>query len=227
MRLDKYLADMSIGTRNEVKEYIRKGRVKVNGLPIKKADYKTKEGDVISFDDQQVNYLQYEYYLLNKPAGYLSATEDRYDPTVMELIKPKRKDLFPVGRLDKDTEGLLLICNDGELNHQLLSPKRHVYKKYYVEVDKPLPENAKEILEKPLDLGDFITQGGIYEAIDDHHAYLSIAEGKFHQVKRMFEKLDTKVIYLQRIEFGPLKLEDLPLGSYRPLTKEEISSLKS
>ena len=226
MRLDKYLADMTGISRLEIKKFIKKGNVKVNDVVIKTNDYKVKEDDVVYLNDKQIKYQEFEYYILNKPASYLSATEDKYDKTIMELIDPKRKDLVPVGRLDKDSEGLILLTNDGKLNHYLLSPKNHVSKKYYVEVDKEIVENAKELFEKPMDLGDFITKPAIYENIDSHRAYLTICEGKFHQVKRMFEKIGTNVTYLKRIEFKNLKLGDLEIGKYRPLNKEELENLK-
>ncbi len=226
MRLDKYLADMTGISRLEIKKLIKKRNVKVNDIVIKTNDYKVKEDDVVCLNDQQIKYQEFEYYILNKPAGYLSATEDKYDKTIMELIDPKRKDLVPVGRLDKDSEGLILLTNDGKLNHYLLSPKNHVSKKYYVEVDKEIVENAKELFEKPMDLGDFITKPAIYENIDSHKAYLTICEGKFHQVKRMFEKIGTNVTYLKRIEFKNLKLGDLEIGKYRPLNNEELEELK-
>ena len=226
MRLDKYLADMTGISRLEIKKLIKKGNVKVNNIVIKTNDYKVKEDDVVYLNDKQIKYQEFEYYILNKPAGYLSATEDKYDKTIMELIDLKRKDLVPVGRLDKDSEGLILLTNDGKLNHYLLSPKNHVSKKYYVEVDKEIVENAKELFEKPMDLGDFITKPAIYENIDSHKAYLTICEGKFHQVKRMFEKIGTNVTYLKRIEFKNLKLGDLEIGKYRPLNKEELENLK-
>ena len=226
MRLDKYLADMTGISRLEIKKLIKKGNVKVNDIVIKTNDYKVKEDDVVCLNDQQIKYQEFEYYILNKPAGYLSATEDKYDKTIMELIDSKRKDLVPVGRLDKDSEGLILLTNDGKLNHYLLSPKNHVSKKYYVEVDKEIVENAKELFEKPMDLGDFTTKPAIYENIDSHKAYLTICEGKFHQVKRMFEKIGTNVTYLKRIEFKNLKLDDLEIGKCRPLNKEELEELK-
>lgn len=226
MRLDKYLADMSIGTRSEVKELIRKGHIKVNDEVIKSSDYKVKDNDLVYIDNELIEYLEYEYIILNKPSGYLTATEDKYDKTVMELITSKRKDLVPVGRLDKDTEGLLLITNDGLLNHKLLDPKNHVSKKYYVEVDNPLVDNAKDLLENPMDLGDFTTKGGIFEKINDTSAYLTISEGKFHQVKRMFEKIGSNVTYLKRVEFKNLNLDGLDIGKYRYLTNNELEELK-
>ena len=227
MRLDKYLADMKIGTRSQVKELIKKGHIKINDEIVKKSDYKVENNDVIKYDDKQVDYIEYEYIILNKPQGYLSATEDNYDKTIMELINSKRKDLVPVGRLDKDSEGLILITNDGQLNHKLLDPKNHVDKKYYVEVDTKLVDNAEDLFKEPMDLGDFITKPAKFEKIDDYHAYLTISEGKFHQVKRMFSKIGSEVIYLKRISFKNLVLGDLKIGEYRYLTDEELEILKN
>ena len=227
MRLDKYLANMKIGTRSQVKELIKKGHIKINDEIVKKSDYKVENNDVIKYDDKQVDYIEYEYIILNKPQGYLSATEDNYDKTIMELIDSKRKDLVPVGRLDKDSEGLILITNDGQLNHKLLDPKNHVNKKYYVEVDTKLVDNAKDLFKEPMDLGDFITKPAKFEKIDDYHAYLTISEGKFHQVKRMFSKIGSEVIYLKRISFKNLVLGDLKIGEYRYLTEEELEILKN
>ena len=227
MRLDKYLADMKIGTRSQVKELIKKGHIKINDEIVKKSDYKVESSDVIKYDDKQVDYIEYEYIILNKPQGYLSATEDNYDKTIMELIDSKRKDLVPVGRLDKDSEGLILITNDGQLNHKLLDPKNHVNKKYYVEVDTKIVDNAEDLFKEPMDLGDFITKPAKFEKIDDYHAYLTISEGKFHQVKRMFSKIGSEVIYLKRISFKNLVLGDLKIGEYRYLTEEELEILKN
>lgn len=227
MRLDKYLADMKIGTRSEVKELIKKGHIKINDQVVKKTDYKVESIDIIKYDDQQVDYVEYEYIILNKPQGYLSASEDRYDKTIMELIVSKRKDLVPVGRLDKDSEGLILITNDGQLNHRLLDPKSHVDKKYYVEVDTKIIDNADEVFKEPMDLGDFIAKPAKFERIDDYHAYLTISEGKFHQVKRMFSKIGSEVIYLKRISFKNLELGELQIGEYRYLTNEELEILKN
>ena len=227
MRLDKYLADMKIGTRSEVKELIKKGHIKINDQVVKKTDYKVESIDIIKYDDQQVDYVEHEYIILNKPQGYLSASEDRYDKTIMELIVSKRKDLVPVGRLDKDTEGLILITNDGQLNHRLLDPKSHVDKKYYVEVDTKIIDNADKVFKEPMDLGDFIAKPAKFERIDDYHAYLTISEGKFHQVKRMFSKIGSEVIYLKRISFKNLELGELQIGEYRYLTDEELEILKN
>lgn len=227
MRLDKFLSHMGYGTRNEVKHIIKNGWVTIEGKTIKKADFQVQEDQIVYVDDVPVSYVQYEYYILNKPAGYVSATEDNLHPTVMELIPSVRSDLYPVGRLDLDTEGLLLVCNDGKLTHDLLSPKKHVPKKYYVEFEGSLPENAIEIFNKPMDLEDFITKPAILEILDTNKAYLTISEGKFHQVKRMFQKVGCEVTYLQRVCFGPLELKDLKIGQSRALTPKEIEFLKT
>ncbi len=226
MRLDKYLADMKKGTRSEVKDAIRKGRVSVNGTPVKDPSVHVSETDTVLFDGESVSYVSLEYILLNKPAGYLSATDDPHFPTVMDLIDSKRKDLFPIGRLDIDTEGLLLLSNDGVLAHDLLSPKKHVIKTYYVQADRRIPEEAVQEMENGMDLGDFTTLPAKLEILSEKEARLSIREGKFHQVKRMFEKTGCIVTYLKRISFGPLTLGDLKTGQSRPLTKEEIDALK-
>lgn len=226
MRLDKFLSHMGYGTRNEVKQIIKNGWLTIDGKTIKKADFQVKEDQIVYVDDTPVSYVSYEYYLLNKPAGYVSTTEDNIHPTVMELIPSVRNDLYPVGRLDIDTEGLLLVCNDGQLTHDLLSPKKHVLKKYYVEFEGKLPDNAVEIFNAPMDLGDFIAKPSTLEVLYTHKAYLTIHEGKFYQVKRMFQKVGCEVTYLQRVSFGSLELEDLELGKTRALTLDEIKILK-
>ena len=227
MRLDKYLSDMNVGTRSSVKEFIKKGHIKVNGIVVKKSDYKVDLNDEIVVNNNVVKYVEYEYIILNKPAGYLSATEDKKHETIMDIIKTNRKDLVPVGRLDKDTEGLILITNDGKLNHELLSPEKHVDKKYYVEVDNKIRDDAEDIFSKPIDLGDFITKPSKLEILDDTKAYLTISEGKFHQVKRMFKFIGCEVTYLKRVRFKNLTLEGLNIGEYRHLTDEEVFDLKN
>lgn len=227
VRLDKFLSHMGYGTRNEVKNIIKNGWVTIDGETIKKADFQVKEDQTVYVDDVPVSYVRYEYYILNKPAGYVSATEDNLYPTVMELIPSIRNDLYPVGRLDLDTEGLLLVCNDGQLTHELLSPKKHVLKKYYVEFEGSLPENAIDIFAQPMDLDDFVTKPAKLEVLNQDKAYLTISEGKFHQVKRMFQKVGCEVTYLQRVCFGPLELKDLEIGQARALTPEEIELLKT
>lgn len=227
VRLDKFLSHMGYGTRNEVKNIIKNGWVTIEGKTIKKADFQVKEDQTVYVDDVPVSYVRYEYYILNKPAGYVSAKEDSLHPTVMELIPSIRNDLYPVGRLDLDTEGLLLVCNDGQLTHELLSPKKHVLKKYYVEFEGTLPENAIDVFAQPMDLDDFITKPAKLEVLEPDKAYLTISEGKFHQVKRMFQNVGCEVSYLKRVCFGPLELKDLEIGQARALTSKEIELLKT
>ena len=227
MRLDKYLADMSLGTRSEVKDLIRKGKITVNEKTVKDASYQVKDSDIIACEGQEVSYVEYEYYLLNKPQGYICALEDKRYPVIMELITSRRKDLVPVGRLDLDTEGAILITNDGQLNHFLLSPKNHVPKTYYAETDAPIPETAVAEFEKGMDLGDFRSAPAQLKILGEKKAELTIHEGKFHQVKRMFEKVGCTVTFLKRLRFGPLDLQGLPTGEFRRLSREEIEVLKT
>lgn len=237
LRLDKYLTEMGEGTRSQIKEMARKGRIMVDGIPEKKAERKIDpEQQQVSVDGRLVSYVRYEYYMLNKPQGVVSATEDSRYETVIDLIEErKRDDLFPVGRLDIDTEGLLLITNDGDLAHQLLSPKKHVDKVYFARVEGDLPLDAKERMEEGLVLSDGTPtmpaqlevrkQGG---GEVPSEIYLTIREGKFHQVKRMFETLGCRVIYLKRMSMGSLILDEaLKPGEYRPLSEDEILKLKS
>lgn len=235
-RMDKYLADMGIGTRSEVKNYIKKGRVKVNDAVVKAADTRIDTvKDCVFFDGVPVSYVEYEYFMLNKPAGVVSATEDSRDATVLDLITEKnRKDLFPVGRLDKDTEGLLLITNDGELAHDLLSPKKHVDKVYFARIDGVVTDrHVEEFGEglvvddgfKAMPAGLTVLRVNVDEGTSEIE--LTIREGKFHQVKRMFEACNMCVTYLKRLRMGGLELDSrLKPGEYRELTPEEVSLLK-
>lgn len=232
LRLDKYLADMGIGTRTEVKKYIRQGKVKVDGIvvktPEKKVDVQSQE---VLYMDQPIGYEDFEYFMLNKPAGFVSATTDEKDKTVIELITDrKRKDLFPVGRLDKDTEGLLLITNDGELAHRLLTPKKHVDKTYYAKIKGIVTDEDVKAFKEGVSIGqDEMTMPADLEILisdEISEIKLTIQEGKFHQVKRMFLAVGKEVTYLKRLSMGPLVLdENLALGAYRPLTKEELEQL--
>ena len=234
IRLDKYLADMNCGTRSGLKKEIRGGNVTVNGTPVKSPEIKIDtETDKVVFRGQPVVYERYEYYMLNKPAGVVSATSDRHEQTVTELIRDsKRDDLFPVGRLDKDTEGLLLITNNGELSHRLLSPRKHVDKIYFARIDGRVTQEDVDSFARGLDIGDekitlpadlhICTSDGISEVM------LTIREGRFHQVKRMFQAVGKKVIYLKRLQMGGLCLdESLKPGEYRRLTEEEVEKLCS
>lgn len=238
IRLDKYLADMECGTRSEIKAAARKGRVQVNGRTEIKTELKVDpEQDEIIYDGCLVRYQRWEYYMLNKPQGVISATEDKKHRTVIDLLNiPKRKDLFPVGRLDIDTEGLLLLTNDGDLAHRLLAPHKHVDKVYYARVAGILPADAVSQMAAGMTLKDEtkvkparlqILNTGIKGMDDDvSEVLLTIHEGKFHQVKRMFEALDCRVIYLKRLSMGSLKLDEkLKPGEFRPLTAEERKEL--
>lgn len=231
LRLDKFLSDAGAGTRSEVKKYIRKGLISVNGITVKDEAVKIYEDtDDIRFDGARVLYEKYRYYILNKPGGVVSATKDKLSETVISILGSENtKDLFPVGRLDKDTEGLLLITNDGMLAHRLLSPAGHVPKTYYVESDTALLPEEMEVMEKGVDIGDEkpTLPSIIEKAEGEEKGYrLTIFEGRFHEVKRMFEAFGKKVIYLRRISMGGLTLpDDLPLGEYRKISEDEIRRL--
>ncbi len=234
IRLDKYLAEMGLGTRSQIKEAARKGRIRVNGVTEKGAEKKIDpDSDTVLFDGQEITYVRMEYYLLNKPQGVVSATEDTLHKTVLDLIDGKRKkELFPVGRLDIDTEGLLLITNDGDLAHRLLSPRHHVDKVYYAVVDGELPEDAPRQFKKGITLEDgMVTMPAGLEIKEagkgTAQVLVTIQEGKFHQVKRMFQAMGCRVTYLKRLSMGPLRLDEgLRPGEYRPLTEEEVQALK-
>lgn len=246
MRLDKYLAQMSMGTRSEVKKFIKSGRVFVNGVPASGPEQKVTEEDNVELDGEKVSYEKYVYYMLNKPQGVVSATKDNTCRTVLSLITDSnKKDIFPVGRLDKDTEGLLLITNDGALSHELLAPGKHVWKTYFVRVMGTLGDNEVECLEKGVDIGedkltrpakvrcldkkelDMVPEDPGYPGADESCLELSICEGKFHQVKRMLAAVGHPVLYLKRLSMGGLVLDPgLAPGEYRRLTQEEIAALK-
>ena len=236
VRLDKYLADAGLGTRSEVKKLIQKGRVTVDGVPEKHPEAKVSPGEsLVTCDGETVGATdEYVYYLLHKPAGCVTATEDAREKTVMDYVPSSRRDLFPVGRLDKDTEGLLLITDDGPLAHALLSPKKHVDKTYYARVDGIVTEADVSAMWEGLDIGEGIhtlPARLVILSVDvpfgTSEIQLTIQEGKYHQVKRMLEAVGKKVTYLKRISFGPLTLsDDLPPGACRPLTEEELKKIK-
>lgn len=234
MRLDKFLCDMQLGTRSQVKEAIKKGLVSVNGVSAKSPDWKLDERqDTVTYMGETLIYRQFSYYMLHKPAGVVTATQDRRELTVMDLLHNARgKDLSPVGRLDKDTEGLLLITNDGELAHRLLSPGKHVEKTYYVGCSGILTADTVTLLENGVDIGDdALTQPAKVKLLSQsdcsYAMELTITEGRFHQVKRMVQAVGGSVTYLKRLSMGTLSLDvGLPKGSYRPLTDQEISDLK-
>ena len=240
MRLDKFLADAGLGTRSQVKTIIRKGTITVNGVPAKKPEQSVNpETDQICDGSREVTAVKTVYYMLNKPAGYVSSTEEHDGPSVLSLLKDEAgqsvpgKGLFPAGRLDKDTEGLLLITNDGALAHDLLSPRKHVEKTYFARVKGPMTEAVAEAFDRGLDIGEkrptlpaklIIVESGA----EVSQVTVTIREGKFHQIKRMFEKVGSEVLYLKRISFGSLTLDEtLAPGTFRPLTEEEIRQLQA
>ncbi len=230
-RLDKLLADAGTGSRSQVKEYIRRGRITVNGQVCKKPEQKIlEERDLICLDGQPVEYARYRYYMLHKPGGVITATEDSREKTVLDLLKGvNTAHISPVGRLDKDTEGLLLLTNDGELAHRLLSPRRHVDKCYLARTEKPLTAAALHALETGVDIGDekptLPAKARLNEAGE---LLLTIQEGRYHQVKRMLQAVDNRVLYLKRLSFGSLILpEDLRAGEFRPLTDQEKERLRN
>ncbi len=241
MRIDKLLCEMNIGSRNEVKALLKSGSILVNGVKIVKPDTKVDEKTtVVTYKGQDYKYQQFVYYMLNKPAGVVSATTDTSETTVIDLLNKYLvnsteggiigipiQDIFPVGRLDKDTVGLLLLTNNGELAHNLLSPKKHVLKKYYVELDASLSAENITLLENGVDIGEKKpTKEAFIEKITDCSCYITISEGKFHQIKRMFQSVGLHVLYLKRLSMGNLVLDEaLNEGEIRPLTQEEVIHL--
>lgn len=236
MRLDKFLANSGIGTRKEVKELLKKRLIKVNDEIVKDGKIHVDENeDTVKYKDEIISYKKFVYIMLNKPNGVISATEDKVHKTVIDLLGDEYRtfEIFPVGRLDIDTEGLLLLTNDGVLSHNLLSPNKHVDKKYYVELEKLLTKMDIDKLEKGVELKDFTTKDAKVEIIengeesDKIRVYITISEGKFHQVKRMFKAVGNEVKYLKRVKMGTLSLdENLKLGEYRELTEDELTKLK-
>ena len=234
MRLDKYLTELQIGTRSQVKQIIRKGSVFVNGEPVKKTEYSVDEAnDTIIYNGKVLSYQKYQYFMLYKPAGVVTATKDNFDKTVLDLLPSDAgKGLFPVGRLDKDTEGLLLNTNDGELAHRLLAQKKHVEKTYYTECSGTISREAVARLEQGIDIGDDTPTKPakvkiLSQMTDMYTLELTITEGRFHQVKRMIAAAGGQVTYLKRIAMGTLTLDStLEKGSYRVLTEQELVELK-
>ena len=228
MRLDKALADMGIGTRSEIRKACKANRIEVNGEPVRDpSTHIDPEADEIRLDGEVIGYSKYVYFMLNKPAGTVSATKDD-SLTVLDLVDCTVKGLYPVGRLDKDTEGLLLITNDGPLGHALLSPKRHVEKEYEVHVKDPLHEEDVQRIRDGLKVSKEETFLPAEVTISsDLICHVVLKEGKYHEVKRMFEAIGNEVVYLKRIRMKDLCLDPkLAPGEYRELTDEELASLK-
>ena len=234
LRIDKILSNLGYGSRAELKVYCKKGMVKVNDKVISNPGTQVDtDVDKIEFNNEVVNYREFVYIMMNKPDGYLSATFDKRDPIVLDLIDSSYLafEPFPVGRLDKDTEGLLVLTNDGQLAHRVLSPKKHVPKTYYAKIEGRVTEEDIKAIEAGVTLDDgyetMPAQLKILESGEQSEIELTIHEGKFHQVKRMFESVGKKVVYLKRLSMGKLMLdENLGLGEYRELTDEEVKLIE-
>ncbi|MBO4883581.1 MAG: rRNA pseudouridine synthase [Lachnospiraceae bacterium] len=230
MRIDKFLADNSIGTRKEIKALIKAGRVLANGEQVSDPGmHIDPSADEISFDGHTIEYEKFHYYMLNKPAGTVSSTKEGASTTVVELLAEEGvKNLSPVGRLDKDTEGLLILTDDGELLHDLISPKKHVGKEYLVITEKPVTADDMKKLEAGVDIGDDKPTLPAKAEMKEDGLHLTITEGRFHQVKRMLEAVDNKVTYLKRLKMGELALDpELREGEYRKLTTAELALIKA
>lgn len=231
MRLDKFLCDCGLGTRSQIKKDIKAGLVTVNGHMVKKPEqHVNEEVDRIEYRGQIYRHEKYVYYMLHKPAGVVSATQDRHERTVLNLLEDVgREGLFPVGRLDKDTEGLMLITDDGALAHELLSPAKHVEKEYECHLASPLTPTQQAQLEQGVDIGEkALTRPAAVQMLTGDKMTLTITEGKFHQVKRMLHAVGNEVVYLKRLRMGNLMLDPaLAKGAYRKLTEEELNLVRA
>ena len=226
MRIDKFISNSTPYSRKELKVFFKKGLVRVNGEVVTDIGTHIDEDSAeVYLAGEKIEYSRFTYLMLNKPSGYISATYDKKFPVVTDLvpIEYRHLELFPVGRLDIDTVGLLVLTNDGDLAHRLLTPKSHVPKTYYVKSEKPLTQEDIEVFCRGVDLGDFVTIPAKVEITGECEAHLTIYEGKYHQVKRMYEAVDNKVLYLKRIAMGSLTLdESLKEGEVRPMSDEEV-----
>lgn len=225
MRIDKFFSEIGKFTRKECGEKLKKGQVTVNGEIVKKGEFKVNpESDVVCYNGEVVKYKKYVYILVNKPNGVVSATEDTRDKTVVDLLpdEMKRLNLFPCGRLDKDTVGLVILTNDGQSAHNALSPKHHVEKKYYFEVADEYSEEDSLAIQGGITLLDgYTTKPCKIERIDGKSGYITLTEGKYHEIKRLFGARKNKIVFLERISFSSIVLGDLPRGEWRYLTDEE------
>ena len=237
MRIDKFLTELGVGSRSEVKKIIKTGQITVNGTPVKKAELQIDETkDEVTYQGKILCYQQFEYYMFYKPAGCVTAKSDSMHRTLMDFFPEQvKRSCSPVGRLDKDTEGLLIITSDGALNHHLMSPAHHIKKTYYAVLDQKVPDDAGMLFAQGIDIGDEKrTLPAELEVLPEetdasgnkiYRANLTISEGRFHQVKRMFEKVGCNVTYLKRLALGNLTLDNLKPGEYRKLTESEIEAL--
>lgn len=231
MRLDKYLSDATAHSRKELKSFIRRGQVTVNGAVVKVPEFQTDENAQITLNGEPVRYRKFVYLMMNKPAGFISATEDGNAPVVTELLPEEYKhfNLFPAGRLDKDTEGLLILTNDGSFGHRITAPRRKVWKRYFAILDLPAEAGDCRAFAEPMDLGDFVfAPGELHITADAKQVYVDISEGKFHQVKRMCEKVGKRVTYLRRCAIGGVELDlHLAPGECRELSEAELALLEA
>ena len=230
MRLDKFLDNMGVGTRSEVKQLLKKGSVKVNQNIVKLPKlHVNPNSDEIMVNDEVVSYIDKVYIMLNKPKGYISATEDEVHPTIIDLIPEyAHLNIFPVGRLDKDTEGLLLVTNDGQFNHEVMNPNKHVSKTYEVYSKHPITQFDIDKFKSGIELSDGKLKPAILKKVDNYVSHVTIYEGKYHQVKRMFHSIENEVLELKRIKIAQLELDhNLDLGSYRLLTQIDFDNLKN
>lgn len=230
MRVDKFLSDMGVASRRDCAAAVRRGGVLVGGVPIKSASVHIEpERDSVTYLGREIAYERYTYLMLNKPEGYVSATEDRRLPCVLDLLPEelRRRELFPVGRLDRDTVGLMLLTNDGALAHDLLSPRHHVAKEYFFRCESPLSPDAERRFAEGIAIGDELCRSaGLVADADRQSGVITLVEGKYHQIKRMLEAIDNRITYLERIRFGGISLDPaLPRGEYRPLRADEIALL--
>ena len=229
LRLDKYIADTGTVSRKDVKAAAKKGLISVDGKTVKDVSVRIDENTAeVVFCGQKINWRKYVYVMLNKPAGYISSTEES-DKTVMKLLPPEysKMECFPCGRLDIDTVGLLIITNDGPLAHKLLSPRHHAEKTYYYHCSPVIGKAEAEKLCEGVDIGDYVTKTSKVDMISGGEGYITLTEGKFHQIKRMFEAVGSSITYLKRVEFGTVKLDEtLAEGEWRELTEKELEALK-
>lgn len=230
MRLDRFISNCGYASRSEAKKLIKQGIVSVDGVTAKSADMNVSEDAVVCVGQTELRYRKYVYLMLNKPDGYVSATEDKKYPVVTELVGEEYShfNVFPVGRLDIDTEGLLILTNDGALSHELTSPSKNVYKRYFARLDKDAEEADIAEFKKGMEFKEFTAKPALLEITDNpKEVYIEIAEGKFHQVKRMCECVGKNVIYLKRVSIGDLKLDEaLKIGEIRELTEDELKMLR-
>lgn len=229
MRIDKYICACTAFSRNDVKKLVKSGRITVDGETVKKADIHIGENAHVALDNKTLVYREFVYIMLNKPKGFISAVFDKHYPVVTDLIGEEyaKRSLAPVGRLDLDTEGLLLLTDDGSFNHSMTTPKKNIYKRYFAVLDKPAEESDKDVFGSGMAFKDFTAKPARLEICENpNEVFIEIAEGKFHQVKRMCERTGKSVTYLKRTAIGPLTLdESLESGEYRELTPEELASL--